>query len=218
MYIGWQVLQSRRVVLFSMLWLSLAAIILPVFFLVMTHGLPKKKGTKLSRLAKPLMPNMKKRTKLLDWIETQHKNKLAQENFTYYTNYAYKLHNRKYQYELLTVPSKPNFSVFYQPSALQNQGKLIFVGTGAFSLRYDALPFCQQISTGKTRKFAAFQLINDFCHFYSCFHHFFEKIFSCISSSAMFQRLSISIFSHLQYNMDVKLLKASAPSKSSLPW
>lgn len=123
-----------------------------------------------------------------------------------------------YQYELLTVPSKPNFSVFYQPSALQNQGKLIFVGTGTFSLRYDALPFCQQISTGKTRKFAAFQLINDFCHFYSCFHHFFEKIFSCISSSAMFQRLSISIFSHLQYNMDVKLLKASAPSKSSLPW
>lgn len=63
MYIAWQVLQSRRVVLFSMLWLSLAAIILPVFFLLMTHGLPKKKGTKLSRLAKPLMPNMKKKNK-----------------------------------------------------------------------------------------------------------------------------------------------------------
>ena len=61
MYIAWQVLQSRRAVLFLMLLLSLAAIILPVFFLVMTHGLPqKKKGTKFSRLAKPLMPNMKK--------------------------------------------------------------------------------------------------------------------------------------------------------------
>lgn len=36
----------------------------------------------------------KGQTKLLDWIETQHKNKLAQENFTYYTNYTYKLHNR----------------------------------------------------------------------------------------------------------------------------
>ena len=35
-----------------------------------------------------------KYAKLLDWIETQHKNKLVQENFTYYTNYAYKLHNR----------------------------------------------------------------------------------------------------------------------------
>lgn len=49
MYVAWQVLQSRCVVLFSMLWLSLAAIILPVFFLVMTHGLPQKKKAQSSR-------------------------------------------------------------------------------------------------------------------------------------------------------------------------
>ena len=49
MYIAWQVLQSRHAVLFLMLLLSLAAIILPVFFLVMTHGLPQKKKAQSSR-------------------------------------------------------------------------------------------------------------------------------------------------------------------------
>lgn len=92
MYVAWQVLQSRCVVLFSMLWLSLAAIILPVFFLVMTHGLPQKK--KRHKALEARQAAYAKYAKLLDWIETQHKNKLVQENFTYYTNYAYKLHNR----------------------------------------------------------------------------------------------------------------------------
>lgn len=98
MYVAWQVVQSRYVVLFSMLWLSLEAIILPVFFLVMTHGLPqkKKRHNALEACQAAYAKYEKEQTKLLDWIETQHKNKLAQENFTYYTNYAYKLHNRMY--------------------------------------------------------------------------------------------------------------------------
>ena len=60
----------------------------------------------------------KDRTKLLDWIETQHENKeLAKQNFTN-TDYAFKLYNRMHQDEPLTVPSEPKFSDFYQSSAL----------------------------------------------------------------------------------------------------
>lgn len=88
MYVAWQVLQSRCVVLFSMLWLSLAAIILPVFFLVMTHGLPqKKKGTKLSRLAKPLMPNMQScSTELKRSTKTNWSKKISHTTPTTLTN------------------------------------------------------------------------------------------------------------------------------------
>lgn len=46
-----------------------------------------------------------------------------------------------YQDESLTASSEPKFSDFYQPSALQKQGELIFVGTGALSLGYAAFRF-----------------------------------------------------------------------------
>ena len=67
--------------------------------------------------------------KLLDWIETQHENKkVTKQNFTN-TDYALKFFKPMHQDELLTAPSEPKFSDFYQPSALQKRGELIFVGT-----------------------------------------------------------------------------------------
>ena len=134
-------LLSWLVVLSLTLCLSLAAIILPVIFLAMTQRLPcKKKRIRQSFRSLPsrLFQIPKKRTKLLDWIETLHERKeLAKQNFTN-TDYAITLYNRIYQDESLTASSEPKFSDFYQPSALQKQGELIFVGIGALSLGYAA--------------------------------------------------------------------------------
>ena len=97
----------------------------------------KKKGTKLSRLAKPLMPNMKKNkqscsTELKRSTKTNWPKKISHTTPTTLTNSTT---------GCTSMSCKRKFSVFYQPSALQNQGKLIFVGTGAFALRDDAFRF-----------------------------------------------------------------------------
>ena len=100
----------------------LAAIISPVISLAMTQRpLSKKKkrhDNGLEAYQAAYAKYEKDRTKLLDWIETQHENKeLAKQNFTN-TDYAFKLYNRMHQDEPLTVPSEPKFSDFYQSSAL----------------------------------------------------------------------------------------------------
>lgn len=57
------------------------------------------------------------------------------------TDYALELYNRMHQDEPLRAPSKPKFSDFYKPSALQKQDELIFVSTGALALGYAAFRF-----------------------------------------------------------------------------
>ena len=77
----------------------------------------------------------RERTQLLDWIETNREIKAqANQNFTN-TDYAFKLYNQ------LTQPTKPKFSDMYQPSELQKQGELFFVGGGALALGYAAFRF-----------------------------------------------------------------------------
>ena len=73
---------------------------LPVFFLAMTHRLPSKRkrhDEALEDYQAAYVKYEKQRTKLLDWIKTQHEN-----------NY-----NRVHQDEPLTAPSEPKFSDFY---------------------------------------------------------------------------------------------------------
>ena len=70
------------------------------------------------------------RNKLLDWIETNReiKERGTKKNFTT-TEYAFKLCNQAH-------PDRQ----YYQPSEMQKQGELIFVGGSAFTLAYAA--FC----------------------------------------------------------------------------
>ena len=83
----------------------------------------------------------KQRTKLLDWIETQHEIKeQATQNFAN-TDYAFKLYNQAHQQDQVTVPQEPKFSDFYQSSEQQKQGELVFVGAGALALGYAAFRF-----------------------------------------------------------------------------
>ena len=81
------------------------------------------------------------RTQLLDWINTNEEIKEhADKNFTN-TDYAFKLYNQNHPDQRLTVPKRPNFSDMYQPSELQKQGELLFVGGGALALGYTAFRF-----------------------------------------------------------------------------
>ena len=81
------------------------------------------------------------RTQLLDWIETNREIKAqADQNFTN-TDYAFKLYNQAHPDYKLSLPSKPKFSDVYQPSELQKEGELIFVGGGALALGYAAFRF-----------------------------------------------------------------------------
>ena len=83
----------------------------------------------------------RERTQLLDWIETNREIKArANENFTN-TDYAFKLYNQAHPDYKLTQPTKPVFSDMYQPSELQKQGELPFVGGGALALGYAAFRF-----------------------------------------------------------------------------
>jgi len=84
---------------------------------------------------------LQERTKLLDWIETNRENKVqAKQNFTH-TDYAFKLYNQVHPDQKMTLPKEPRFSDFYQPSAAQKQGELLFVGSSALALGYAAFPF-----------------------------------------------------------------------------
>ena len=70
----------------------------------------------------------RERTQLLDWIETNREVKAqANQNFTN-TDYAFKLYNQAHPDYKLTRPTA------YQPSELQKQGELLFVGGGALAL------------------------------------------------------------------------------------
>ena len=83
----------------------------------------------------------RERTQLLDWVETNREVKAqADQNFTD-TDYAFKLYNQAHPDYKLTLPTKPNFSDMYQPSELQKQGELLFVGGGALALGYAAFRF-----------------------------------------------------------------------------
>ena len=80
------------------------------------------------------------RTQLLDWILDREIKAQADQNFTN-TDYAFKLYNQVHPDYKLTQPTKPRFSDMYQPSELQKQGELIFVGGGALALGYAAFRF-----------------------------------------------------------------------------
>ena len=81
------------------------------------------------------------RTKLLDWIAVNDRNKdQAKQNFTD-TDYALKLYNQTHQGQQLPPPKEPVFSDFYQPSEQQKEGELLFVGISTFALGYAAFSF-----------------------------------------------------------------------------
>ena len=85
--------------------------------------------------------HLRERTQLLDWINTNEEIKEhAQKNFTN-TDYAFKLYNQAHPDQRLTLPKAPNFSDMYQPSELQKQGELLFVGGCALVLGYAAFHF-----------------------------------------------------------------------------
>jgi len=81
------------------------------------------------------------RTRLLDWIETNREIKeQADKNFTN-TDYAFKLYNQAHPDRRMNITKEPQFSGFYQPSEMQKQGELLFVGGGALALGYAAFLF-----------------------------------------------------------------------------
>ena len=83
----------------------------------------------------------RERTQLLDWVETNREIKAqANQNFTN-TDYAFKLYNQAHPDNKLSMPTAPKFSDMYQPSELQKQGELLFVGGGALALGYAAFRF-----------------------------------------------------------------------------
>ena len=76
------------------------------------------------------------RAKLNDWIMTNDRIKdEAKENFKN-TDYALKLYNKIHQDDLSL--REPQFSDFYQPSAQQKQGEIIYVGASALAIGFAA--------------------------------------------------------------------------------
>ena len=81
----------------------------------------------------------KNRAKLNDWIMTNDRIKdEAKENFKN-TDYALKLYNKIHQDDLSL--REPQFSDFYQPSAQQKQGEIIYVGASALAIGFAASYF-----------------------------------------------------------------------------
>ena len=79
------------------------------------------------------------RAKLNDWIMTNDRMKdEAKENFKN-TDYALKLYNKIHQDDLSL--REPQFSDFYQPSAQQKQGEIIYVGASALAIGFAASYF-----------------------------------------------------------------------------
>ena len=78
---------------------------------------------------------------LIDWIKTNREIKeQANQNFTN-TDYAFKLYNQVHPDYKFTMPKELKFLDMYQPSELQKQGELLFVGGGALTLGYAAFRF-----------------------------------------------------------------------------
>ena len=79
------------------------------------------------------------RAKLNDWIMTNDRIKdEAKENFKN-TDYALKLYNKIHQDDLKL--REPKFSDFYQPSAQQKQGEIIYVRASALAIGFAASYF-----------------------------------------------------------------------------
>ena len=79
------------------------------------------------------------RAKLNDWIMTNDRIKdEAKENFKN-TDYALKLYNKIHQDDLNL--REPQFSDFYQPSAQQKQGEIIYVVASALAIGFAASYF-----------------------------------------------------------------------------
>ena len=79
------------------------------------------------------------RAKLNDWIMTNDRIKdEAKQNFKN-TDYALKLYNKIHQDDLSL--REPQFSDFYQPSAQQKQGEIIYVGASALAIGFAASYF-----------------------------------------------------------------------------
>ena len=79
------------------------------------------------------------RAKLNDWIMTNDRIKdEAKENFKN-TDYALKLYNKIHQDDLSL--RELQFSDFYQPSAQQKQGEIIYVGASALAIGFAASYF-----------------------------------------------------------------------------
>ena len=79
------------------------------------------------------------RAKLNDWIMTNDRIKdEAKENFKN-MDYALKLYNKIHQDDLSL--REPQFSDFYQPSAQQKQGEIIYVGASALAIGFAASYF-----------------------------------------------------------------------------
>ena len=79
------------------------------------------------------------RAKLNDWIMTNDRLKdEAKENFKN-TDYALKLYNKIHQDDLNL--REPQFSDFYQPSAQQKQGEIVYVGASALAIGFAASYF-----------------------------------------------------------------------------
>ena len=79
------------------------------------------------------------RAKSNDWIMTNDRIKdEAKENFKN-TDYALKLYNKIHQDDLSL--REPQFSDFYQPSAQQKQGEIIYVGASALAIGFAASYF-----------------------------------------------------------------------------
>ena len=85
----------------------------------------------------------RERTQLLDWINPNEEIKEHAAKDFINTDYAFKLYNQNHPDpdQRLTVAKQPNFSDMYQPSELQKQGELLFVGGGALVLGYAAFRF-----------------------------------------------------------------------------
>ena len=62
------------------------------------------------------------RTKLLDWIETSREIKeQVKQNFTFNTDYVFKLYDQAHPEQQITPSKKPRLSDFYRPSEQQKQ-------------------------------------------------------------------------------------------------
>ena len=83
----------------------------------------------------------RERTQLLDWIETNAEIRAqAKQNFTN-TDYAFKLYNQAHPGQPIAPLKEPKFFDFYQPSAHQKKGELVFWGAGTLALGYAAFRF-----------------------------------------------------------------------------
>ena len=79
------------------------------------------------------------RAKLNDWIMTNDRIKDEAKKNLENTDYALKLYNKIHHDEINL--REPQFSDFYQPSAQQKQGEIIYVGASALAIGFAASYF-----------------------------------------------------------------------------